>query len=98
MAAKSEMLNSMPEKVDFQALAHDLGVSYSTFRFTFKKQTGFSPREYENRIKLNRARDLLLRENKSITETAQALGFKNIYYFSRAFKQHFGQSPRAWKQ
>jgi AraC-like DNA-binding protein len=67
-----------------------------SFRFAFKKQTGYSPREYENMMKLNRARDLLRREQKSISETADALGYSSAYYFSRAFKKQFGQSPQQW--
>ncbi|MGB0259719.1 MAG: helix-turn-helix domain-containing protein, partial [Coraliomargarita sp.] len=73
-----------------------LGVSYSRFRFAFKEQTGFSPRTFEIMIKLNRSRDMLLREHKSVTETATALGYSSVYYFSRAFKKQFGQSPKQW--
>jgi len=47
-------------------------------------------------IKLNRSRDLLLREGMSVTETATALGYSTVYYFSRAFKKQFGQSPKTW--
>ena len=94
--AKAEMLRNLEQRTDLQALAQRLGVSYSRLRFTFKKQTGHAPREFENAIKLNRARDLLLREGKSVSETADALGFSSIYYFSRAFKKQFGSAPRDW--
>ncbi len=47
-------------------------------------------------MKLNRSRDLLLRENKSVSETADTLAYSSVYYFSRAFKKHFGQSPQQW--
>lgn len=94
--AKSAMLANLETHTDLEALATELGVSYSRFRFAFKKQTGFSPREFENMIKLNRARDLLLLERKSVTETANDLGYSTVYYFSRAFKKQFGQSPKQW--
>lgn len=96
--AKAEMLGSLNQRTDLQALARRLGVSYSRLRFAFKKHTGYSPREFENAIKLNRARDLLLREGASVSETADALGFSSIYYFSRAFKKQFRSSPRKWLQ
>jgi len=94
--AKATMLANLATQTDLEALAQELGVSYSRFRFAFKKQTGYSPREFENIIKLNRARDLLLREGNSVTETAIALGYSTVYYFSRAFKKQFGQSPQQW--
>lgn len=94
--AKATMLENLSTYTDLEALASDLGVSYSRFRFAFKAQTGYSPREFENTIKLNRARDLLLREQRSITETAHELGYSSVYYFSRAFKKQFGRSPKTW--
>jgi len=96
--AKATMLSNLGTHTDLEALAANLGVSYSRFRFAFKQQTGFSPREFENMIKLNRARDLLLREQKSVTETANDLGYSSAYYFSRAFKREFGDSPQNWLQ
>lgn len=94
--AKATMLANLETNTDLEALAQELGVSYSRFRFAFKKQTGYAPRAFENIIKLNRARDLLLRECYSVSETANALGFSTVYYFSRAFKKRFGQSPQKW--
>jgi AraC-like DNA-binding protein len=93
MRAKAHMLADMQARTDFAALAKQLGISYSSFRFAFKRQTGYGPREFENLMRLNRARDLLLREGKSVAETATALGFSSIYYFSRAYKRQFGCPP-----
>jgi len=96
--AKAALLTHPDSRADLESLASDLGMSYSQFRATFKHQTGFSPRAFENRIKLNRARDLLLRRGLTVGETADALGYSSVYYFSRAFKKEFGLSPRLWLQ
>mgnify|MGYP006283544595 CR=1 FL=1 len=96
--AKAMMLEQLDRRADLEKLARDLGISYSKFRFAFKKQTGFPPREYENRIKLNRARDLLTREGRSVSETAGLLGYSSVYYFSRAYKRHFGHPPSAGRK
>lgn len=94
--AKAAMLRRLDQRTDLEALARELGCSYSRFRFAFKAQTGHAPREFENRIKLNRSRDLLLHNRLSVSETADALGFSSVYYFSRAFKRAFEQSPKEW--
>ena len=80
------------------ALAHSLGISYSKFRTLFKKQTGYSPREFENLIKLNRSKDLLKSGRYSDSSTAEELGDSSVFYFSRAFRKQFGLSPREWMQ
>lgn len=94
--AKAAMLDDLGIQTDLHALVKTLGVSYSRFRFAFKRETGYSPRQYENQLRLNRARDMLLREKKSVSQTAHALGYRSVYYFSRVFKQHFHYSPQKW--
>jgi AraC-like DNA-binding protein len=96
--AKAAMASAIGTRTDLPALARELGASYSRFRFTFKEQTGFSPREFENRLRLNRARDLLRQEGMTVTETAHALGYTNVYYFSAAFKKQFGLPPSTWRK
>ena len=98
LQAKAEMLQQIHARTDLKALARKLGTSYSRFRFAFKKETGHSPREFENQIKLSRARDLLHFHHKSVSETAHLLGYSSVYYFSRAFKQHYGLSPKIWAE
>jgi AraC-like DNA-binding protein len=94
--AKAAMLRQLDQRTDLEALAQELGCSYSRFRFAFKRETGHAPREFENHIKLNRSRDLLLYNHLSVSETADALGFSSVYYYSRAFKRAFGRSPTEW--
>ncbi|MDQ8193488.1 AraC family transcriptional regulator [Coraliomargarita sp. SDUM461004] len=94
--AKAAMLEQLDKRSDLAALAQQLGCSYSRFRFAFKRETGHAPRKFENQIKLNRSRDLLQHNHLSVSETADALGFSSVYYFSRAFKRAFGQSPTEW--
>jgi len=93
MRAKTHILREVKAKTDFPALARELGLSYSSFRATFKQHTGYSPRAFENLLRLNQARDLLLRERMTVSETATTLGYASIYYFSRAYKKHFGHTP-----
>jgi len=94
--AKARFLQQLDRRTDLEQMARELGCSYSRFRLVFRRQTGYAPREFENRLKLNRAKDLLLYEGFSVSETAAALGFNSVFYFSRAFRRHFGRSPRAW--
>lgn len=96
MEARMSILRNKGKRTHLQQLAANLGISYSKFRTLFKEHTGYSPREFENRIRLNHACELLRSRQYNITQTAETLGFSSVYYFSRAFKQQFGQSPRQW--
>ena len=92
-SAKRHILGNLGGRTDLKALSARLGMSYSTFRSVFKQQTGYPPRAFENRTKLNRARDLLRFEQCSVSRTAEKLGYTSVYYFSRTFKKQFGHPP-----
>ena len=79
-------------------LAEVAGVSPSYFRYLFKQSTGLSPLQYQNQIKIDKAKDLLLSGECNVTEAAEAVGFANIYYFSRLFKKLTGIPPSQYSE
>ena len=78
------------------AAAH--GVSASYMCRLFKRYIGLTPHAYLQQRKMNQAAHLLLTGDMSVKEIAYQLHFGNPFNFSRAFKRHFGQSPRAYRQ
>ncbi|BDQ32668.1 helix-turn-helix domain-containing protein [Pseudodesulfovibrio portus] len=52
-----------------------------------------SPLQYLKKIRLARARDLMVQENMKAYLAADAVGYESPSQFSREFKRHFGQSP-----
>ena len=74
--------------------AEALGVTAAYLSAVFKKSMGVSMMNYLAAIRLDRARELLLREKElSIREIALQTGYSDEFYFSRSFKKHFGISP-----
>ncbi len=59
----------------------------------FKETTGYSVIEYFNKIKIDKAKELIIEGDRKIKEIAGILGFKDEFYFSRIFKQIEGVSP-----
>lgn len=78
-----------------EELARYASLSPSHFRLLFKQITGMTSVQYHNHIRLYRARDLLASGECNVTEAALAVGFQDIFYFSRLFKKTLGQSPRS---
>ncbi len=73
----AELMNMTPSKLEREV----------------KKLTGMTPIKYLNDFRLNKARHLLEKGDKSIFEVSYALGFKSMSYFGKAYKEKFGIAP-----
>ncbi|QQO10814.1 AraC family transcriptional regulator [Breznakiella homolactica] len=58
-----------------------------------RKKTGLSAVQYINEKKFDRAKQLIMHTELSLSEIAWNLGFETLQYFSRFFKEHAGISP-----
>jgi AraC-like DNA-binding protein len=96
--ARCALLKGAEEFIDLRKLAAGLGMSYSSFRSTFRKQTGSSPRQYQILIRLNKARALLTDTDIPVADVAQQTGFGTVFYFSRIFRKKCGLSPLAFRR
>ncbi|HEY8892983.1 MAG TPA: AraC family transcriptional regulator [Clostridium sp.] len=59
----------------------------------FKETTGYSVIKFFNKIKVDKAKELIIEGDKKVKEVAQILGFIDEFYFSRIFKKIEGESP-----
>lgn len=81
------------KKLTLAELARVSGYSVPHFKTLFREEMGCSPIAYLNRIRIGRATDLLRSGMFSVSETADACGFENVYYFSNVFKKLTGITP-----
>ncbi len=74
-------------------------VNTSTFYFCkmFKKITGINFTDYLSRIRIERAKNLLLNPNLRVSEIAFEVGFQSLTHFNRVFKKILGQSPTEYR-
>lgn len=85
------------EDITVEQLAELLHFHPNYFIRFFKAHMGSSPMHYINKIKLEKARELLEVTDMNISEVAEASGFKDLFYFSRIFKNYTGFSPSEYK-
>lgn len=74
-------------------------VNTSTFYFCkmFKKVTGLNFTDYLSRVRIEKAKNLLLNPNLRISEIAYEVGFQSLTHFNRVFKRVVGQSPTEYR-
>ena len=71
------------------------GLERSYFSRLFKKETGIACEKWLNDFRMEKAAKLLKSGRLNVAETARSSGFSDQFYFSRAFKKHFGVPPSA---
>lgn len=81
------------EDIEIGGLAEREGLSRWRFERHFKALTGRSPLDYLTSLRMNKAKELLSRQERSVGEVAAVVGYRDEYYFSRKFKQAFGMPP-----
>lgn len=78
-------------------LAKLLSVAPAHLRRSFRAQTGIPPKEYQQQIRLRRARSLLRNSDLSVTEIAELLHYSSAFHLSAEFKKAFGIPPTKWR-
>lgn len=79
---------------EFAAAAH---LSPMYFAEKFREISGEAPHTYLNRQRIARACELLATTDLKIEIVASSVGFRDAYYFSRAFKQRMGSTPSQYR-
>ena len=90
--------NNYKEKIIFTKLAKNLNLSYDYFQHRFKEITGYSPKGYLIKKRLEEAEKLLHINEFNCTEIAYRCGFSNSAQFSMLFKKHYLVAPRDYKR
>ena len=68
-------------------------MSASAFHRAFKEIASDFPMQYLKKIRLTKARDLMMQEDLKACIAADRVGYESSSQFSREFKCYFGQSP-----
>lgn len=84
--------------VRIEDLARDLGIDRSTLFRRFRASYGCSPRQWLMQVRLERARDLLLRGELTVADVANRSGFHDARGFARAFHARYGSPPGALRR
>ena len=75
-----------------------LGINRTTINEILKRELGFTFTAYLNKLRLTEAARLLSeKDNASVAEIAHSVGYNNVSYFNKLFKNEYGYTPKTFK-
>ncbi len=74
-------------------IASKMGLERSQFYRKIKALTNYSPVELIRRLRLKKARTLLTSTDKSISEIGYEVGFSSAAYFTKCYREAYGETP-----
>lgn len=82
------------QTITINEIAAHLNMSTSNLISCFKKKTNMTPKEYQNILKIKTSKEDL--RYKNVSEVCYDLGFENVSYFIKLFKNYYGETPKQY--
>lgn len=98
MRATEIAQQEMDSAISIAALARRLSVSHNQFIQVVRQQTGRTPRDWLNRMRMDRAEELLKFSDLDIKAIACLVGYPDLQHFNKTIRRHFDCSPRALRR
>ncbi len=95
--AKKFILSHYDASISLEQVLKHVHVSRFHFFKIFKKATGMTMTEYTSRVRVEKAKSLLLEPGLRISDVIFTSGFGSIPQFNAVFKRHTGMSPTAYR-
>lgn len=92
-AVKDYLDSNINTNLTMIELAHMVGINQTKLKSGFKQLFGTTVFGYLTDIRMEKARLLILSENKNVGEVADLVGYQHPHHFAAAFKRKFGYSP-----
>lgn len=87
-----------PEDISIKTLSEIEHYNESYYCEWFRKKTGLSPREYIKKLRIAKAKELLLNSDYTVLQIAEQVGYSFNSSFSRIFKETEGISPDSFRR
>ncbi|PXW99209.1 AraC family transcriptional regulator [Sphaerotilus hippei] len=94
----NRMTDNVAEQRSAAEVATELGMSESRFSRFFRRATGNTYTDFVNRLRINRACQLLMESDRLITHICYEVGFNNVANFNRRFLEIKGMTPSEFRK
>ena len=97
-AVVSRITDNLGQAFSAADIAAELGMSESRFSRFFRRATGNTFTDFVNRVRINRACQLLMESDRLITHICYEVGFNNVANFNRRFLEIKGLTPSEFRK
>jgi AraC-like DNA-binding protein len=94
----NRITDNLAEPLSMSDAAEQMGMAESRFSRFFRKATGNNYTDFVNRIRINRACQLLMESDKLVTDICYEVGFNNVANFNRRFLDAKGTTPSDFRR
>ncbi len=92
-SAKDFIEANFDRPIDLEAIARQANLSRYHFLRTFRRTYDETPHAYITRLRMARARELLIETELSVTDVCMTVGYESLGSFSSSFRRYVGHSP-----
>ena len=85
------------EDISLSSVAFEFNYSCEHLSRIFKKKRGISVNQYINKLKIAKAKELLLLTDYTVNEITKIIGYNDDKYFYRVFKKHEDLTPKEYR-
>ena len=96
--AKRFLDRNFSQNITLEQLAETACMSKYHFSRLFKRRMGISWTQHLSGLRIEKAKQLLVDGDMSVTEVCDAVGYNDLTHFARVFKKHVGVTPRAYRK
>ncbi|WP_271411509.1 AraC family transcriptional regulator [Pseudomonas sp. Q1-7] len=96
--AKELIANHLTDGLSVAELAQECSLSRSYFTRAFKQSTGITPHEWLLKMRVEKAKQLMLHTQLNLSQIGLDCGFADQSHFSRVFQRIAGTSPSRWRR
>ena len=98
METAKNIIETSYDTINVTKLSEKMHLSRTYLSSVFKRSEGVTLQQYLQSFRLRKAATFIKEMNMSPGQAGNAVGFSDIYSFSRAFKNYFKISPTAFKR
>lgn len=97
-AVKNYIYQHYGEDLNLEMLAEKVYLSSGYLSFIFKKETGMNLNRFIKVFRMEKAGEFLRDTNMKVAQISEKVGFANVSYFCRSFREYYGCSPESYRK
>ena len=97
-AVKNYISQHYDEDLNLEMLAEKVYLSSGYLSFIFKKETGMNLNRFIRVFRMEKAKELLCGTGMKVAQISEKVGFANVSYFCRSFREYYGTSPESYRK